>query len=98
MDRWRILVVNPSAAEVLVEVRQGLSAFPELCVPENDRPVPHIRRGFERDWRLAVACLFPIDLGPNGADHRVSRYYVAELLHPRALLPEPFGWAAARSL
>jgi hypothetical protein len=97
MDRWRILVVNRWATEVLVRNERGLSAFPELGVPENDRAVPHIRRGFARDWQLDMVCLFPIDLGSNGVDHSLPRYYLAELQDPRAM-PDPLRWAAAASL
>ena len=97
MDRWRIIVVN-GRREVLVAARGGLSAFPELGVPENARPVPHLRRGLELGWDLESACLRPIDLGASALEDAEPRYYLAELTRPRALPPGELRWAAASVL
>jgi hypothetical protein len=98
LDRWRIIVANSCASEVLVLNGQDGFTLPEVRVSANQRVAWNLNAELKRNWNLDVVSITPVELESASTIDGLVQYHVAELLCADAPLPNGMGLRSVSSL
>jgi hypothetical protein len=92
MDRWRMIILNRDASEVLAESTGGEHRLPEVAVPRHQRLAWHLNAEMKSSWNLNAVSILPLECEPSDAIGSRIEYHIAELHPAPALLPITLRW------
>src|SRR5277367_389975 len=98
LDRWRIIIHNRSASEILVVEEANALRLPEVLIPQNQRVAWHLNNEVRRNWNLRVISIIPVETGASSHGDDFVDYHLAELVPTSTLFPPGMQWANTSSL
>jgi hypothetical protein len=97
-DRWRIIIPNRSASEILVLEEPNKLCLPEVNIPRHQRVAWHLNAEVKRTWNLDVISIDPVEISASLNGGAEVAYHIAELLPRSTSLPRGLRWASIAAL
>jgi hypothetical protein len=97
-DRWRVIIPNSSASEILILEEPNKLSLPEVNIPQHQRVAWHLNAEVRRNWNLDVISIVPVETSDSLSGDAVVQYHVVEPLTPNAAPPRGLRWTSISAL
>ncbi len=97
-DRWRVIIPNKSASEIVIFEESNNLSLPEVNIPQHQRVAWHLNAEVRRNWNLDVISIIPVETSASLNGDAVVQYHVVEPLTANAPLPRGLRWMSISAL